>query len=554
MKLTPRWALGLLVVLALTALLPVAVSAAPRAQGSKPYGGKVVQSFTNCSLTQVIGVVLDANGSPKPGVGVRLWWGDGEFHTTAGQYVRAETDASGWDFFLKEAPLANTWYVAVENGAELLSDPVEVRTSGNCDPGAANVVKVEFRMGTASAPPSAPSAPANPANPQPVSTGSTGEAAPPIQSGATCQTFSETGYQVCDDTNGRFLSAYRRYGLQNVGFPISSRYSRDGFITQAFQKAILQWRPESGTVAFANTFDDMHNRGLDQRLLEQRQTPNQLPDGWDTPGATFNQVVAQRQALLNSRPALRTAYFAASDPLTFFGLPTSQVQDMGNHYAIRLQRAVLQEWKENVPWARAGQVTIANGGDISKDYGLIPAIALNANNGAAAAVPFNNPVPAGTGGTQAPAAPAAPQPVSNPAPSGANLDPRLGALGVGVQGVNVAPGQPYWKVVEVIWHDEAQSEGRHAIQIDVLDSNGSRAVGQTVTFRWGGGSQTLPIEAKPFPEYGANFPMYAAGNSYSVSVDGLPSETIVGMGLGTPEQRAWTIHTEFLIKYQRAIR
>jgi len=76
------------------------------------------------------------------------------------------------------------------------------------------------------------------------------------------------------------------------------------------------------------------------------------------------------------RPALHESYFSSSDPLTFYGLPTSEVEDMGNHYAIRLQRTVLQEWKEQVPWAKEGEVTIANGGDITKGLGALPGYVL----------------------------------------------------------------------------------------------------------------------------------------------------------------------------------
>ncbi|MGB0388493.1 MAG: metallophosphoesterase family protein [Ardenticatenaceae bacterium] len=203
--------------------------------------------------------------------------------------------------------------------------------------------------------------------------------------GTSCETFSETGYTVCDDSEARFLSAFEGYGLQNVGYPISRRFQRDGFMTQAFQKAILQWQADSKSVAFVNIFDELHDRDFDETLFQVRQTPNQLPAGWDG-DLSFEQVVRKRQALL-SRPALRKTYFAASDPLTFFGLPTSEVEDMGNHYAIRLQRAVLQEWKEKVPWAEAGQVTIANGGDIAKELGHLPKTALILDSSTATADP-----------------------------------------------------------------------------------------------------------------------------------------------------------------------
>lgn len=212
-------------------------------------------------------------------------------------------------------------------------------------------------------------------------------AAAPAAQGSGCQIFSETGgFAVCDDGQGRFLSEFRRLGgVRMLGYPVSRRFERDGFVTQAFQKAILQWRPDQNRVNLVNVFDELHAAGFDKRLLETRQTPNQLPSGWDG-SLTFAQVVARRQALLDARPALRRAYFAVGDPLTFYGLPTSEIIDMGNHFAIRLQRAVLQEWKEAVPWARAGEVTIANGGDIAKELGHLPAIALVADGQVSTAV------------------------------------------------------------------------------------------------------------------------------------------------------------------------
>jgi WD40 repeat protein len=179
------------------------------------------------------------------------------------------------------------------------------------------------------------------------------------------------GFWVCDDASAQFRSPFEQWGVQKVGFPISDRYIHDGFVTQAFQKAIMQWRPESQSVALVNVFDDLHQAGFDYLLLERYQTPRQFPAGWDGE-LSFDEIVLRRQALLNQRPALREAYFAADEPLTFYGLPTSEVEDMGNHFAIRLQRAVLQEWKEEVPWAAKGEVTIANGADIAKALGALP--------------------------------------------------------------------------------------------------------------------------------------------------------------------------------------
>jgi hypothetical protein len=568
MRLSPRWAIGLLLVTALAALMPIAALAAPSAQGGKPYGGKVLQSFVNCGITQVFGVVVDESGNALPGMGVRLWWGGGEVHTTAGTYVRPETNAAGWDFTLNTVNVENTWYVAVEDAASntLLSDPVAVQTTGHCDAAnSANAVKVELRRGAAgSTPAPAPQQPSNPAPaPQQPSGTASGDQAPALTSGATCQTISQTGYQVCDDANARFLAAYQRYGAQNIGYPISTRYSRDGFITQAFQKAILQWRPESNSAAFANVFDDLSRAGMDQRLYETRQTPFQLPSGWEGVNVPFAEAVRLRQGLLSNRPAMRTTYFAASDPLTFFGLPTSEVTDMGNHYAIRLQRAVLQEWKENVPWARAGQVTIANGGDIAKELGLIPGFALtNTTNSVAMSAPASNapttfaaPVPAAPApAAPVPAAPAPAAPVPAASEPGRNIDPVFSQLGGGIVPANVAPGQAYWRVVSIEWHDEAESGGRHAIQFNTVDEGGSRVAGTPITISWGGGSSTITMEAKPGEPFGANFPMYVDGPSYSARVDGLPSDVVTGMGLGTPETPYLTIHTEYYITWQRVVK
>lgn len=187
----------------------------------------------------------------------------------------------------------------------------------------------------------------------------------------------EGGFSVMDDNEARFWSEFQRLGgLQTVGYPISQRYEQDGFVTQAFQKLVLQWRAEEGVAWAVNVFDELSKGGFDQTLLEQRQTPLQLGDNVDPPGASWEEIVAHRQALLDGNEAMRVRYFSFADPLTIFGLPTSRVEDMDNHFALRTQRAVFQQWKEEVPWAQEGEVTIANGGDIAKELGWLPNMAL----------------------------------------------------------------------------------------------------------------------------------------------------------------------------------
>src|SRR5688572_2877673 len=210
------------------------------------------------------------------------------------------------------------------------------------------------------------------------------------------------GFRVTDEGGVRFWSEFQRLGgVAALGYPVSRRFEKDGFVVQAMQKGVLQWRPDSGKAWLTNVFDEMHHAGKDKFLAEVRQTPAPLPDDWDK-GKSWDQTVKTRLALLDANPAIRDRYFSAADPMTFFGLPTSPVTDQGNHYAIRLQRAVIQQWKQDVPWAKAGETTVANGADIAKEAGLFAGESTKAE--------------AAEGGAE-PQKAAAPAPVAAPAPA-----------------------------------------------------------------------------------------------------------------------------------------
>ena len=187
----------------------------------------------------------------------------------------------------------------------------------------------------------------------------------------------EGGFSIIDDGEARFWSEFQRLGgVQTVGYPISQRYKLKGFVTQAFQKLVLQWRPKEGVALPVNLFDELSKMGFDETLLQRRQTPLPFDSDFDPSDASWEEIVARRQGLLKANEAIRARYFSFSDPLTLFGLPTSPVEDMGNHFALRTQRAVFQQWKEKVPWAQKGEVTIANGGDIAKELGWLPKMML----------------------------------------------------------------------------------------------------------------------------------------------------------------------------------
>ena len=172
--------------------------------------------------------------------------------------------------------------------------------------------------------------------------------------------------------------------------------------------------------------------------------------------------------------------------------------------------------------------------------------------------PTDTPIPPTPESKPVRSAAAAPPP---PTPTAAvrqqpprNLDPRLAALNVVLQPAGVKPGQYYWRLIEARWQNEAEAAGDHTIYVEVLDENGSRIVGHPVELWWQSGSLSVLTEDKPPPVYAANFPMYNTLGSYSVKVPGLPSDIITGLGLGTPEQPAFTIHTNFFLTFKKVKR
>jgi hypothetical protein len=190
--------------------------------------------------------------------------------------------------------------------------------------------------------------------------------------------FSQTGgapgcgYFVRDQGGVRFWSEFRRLGgVAAVGYPASQPFEWDGFTVQVFQRVIFQWRPDADQAYFVNVFDRLHDLGKDDWLLRVRQTPPPRP--FPDAGESWPEVATAHLAVLDQNPAIKRAYGAVvGDPVQANGLPVSDVTDMGNHYALRAQRVVFQQWKEDVPWARKGEVTVALGGDIAEELGVLP--------------------------------------------------------------------------------------------------------------------------------------------------------------------------------------
>jgi hypothetical protein len=184
------------------------------------------------------------------------------------------------------------------------------------------------------------------------------------------QFFGQTSFGISDAEGAPFWSAFKTLGSAEVlGFPTSRRFSWLGRPTQVFQRALLQYEPLEKRIVVLNVMDLLHDHGRDEWLNQARSVPRQLPPDFDRASA-WPDVVAARQALLAAEPKLRAAYLAVGDPIARYGLPTSAVEDHGSHLAVRLQRGVLQLWKQDTAWARAGDVTEALVGDLARDAGL----------------------------------------------------------------------------------------------------------------------------------------------------------------------------------------
>ena len=159
-----------------------------------------------------------------------------------------------------------------------------------------------------------------------------------------------------------------------MGSPISHRYEWKGLVTQAFRRQYSNGNQVEASFWW-DIFDELHEAGMDGKLHSRWAIPFPLDASFDS-GKSRVEIQRDRLALLDANAAIKERYYAADEPLLQYGLPTSRVEDYGNVVAIRTQSAVLQQWKEDSPWAKTGEVTIANGGEIAERLGWIPMDAL----------------------------------------------------------------------------------------------------------------------------------------------------------------------------------
>lgn len=161
-------------------------------------------------------------------------------------------------------------------------------------------------------------------------------------------------------------------------------------------------------------------------------------------------------------------------------------------------------------------------------------------------------------------------PVSLPAmaaPIAATSPPRTWEMPAwtSVEDAKVAPGQKYWRLVKAIYFDEASAGGRINILVAALSEDGKPLLDIPVRMEWGANEYTmrktedkrdpfllpynLDIIAAHDMAGGSSFaPDRGERGGYKITVEGLPSDAVGGMGL--PLKR----HVAFLLVFQRTTR
>ena len=130
-----------------------------------------------------------------------------------------------------------------------------------------------------------------------------------------------TGFAVTDDDGIPYWTEFQQLGgISALGYPVSRRFIYKDFTNQAFQKAILQWQPESQSMNFLNIFDELSAAGRDTELRDTMLTPPSRDWSGDV-GLPWEDVVQRHLALLDENPAIRNKFRADPDWLNHYGLP-----------------------------------------------------------------------------------------------------------------------------------------------------------------------------------------------------------------------------------------
>ncbi len=183
--------------------------------------------------------------------------------------------------------------------------------------------------------------------------------------------FSQTGFRIDNDAFWSYFNS--RGGVATFGYPTSRAFTFQGFLTQFFQRQIMQLGPD-GSVRLLNlldpgllpyaTFNFSTFPAYDAALVAQLPAPSSpgyatavqryvaanAPDSWQGVrtnfGATFTTTVSAAQAFPSLPPGdARAASLLPLIDLEIWGVPTSApAYDPSNHSFVylRWQRGIMQ--------------------------------------------------------------------------------------------------------------------------------------------------------------------------------------------------------------------
>ena len=129
----------------------------------------------------------------------------------------------------------------------------------------------------------------------------------------------------------------------------------------------MQWRPAAQSFTYLNVFDILSEKGFDPILAAQYLIPPPFDTSLDD-GLNWDQVMARHIAIMAEVPAIAKHVLGTPNWLDRYGLPMS-IQDYGDVVVVRAQRAAFQWWRIDTSFAKAGDVTVVNSGDIAKALG-----------------------------------------------------------------------------------------------------------------------------------------------------------------------------------------
>ena len=279
---------------------------------------------------------------------------------------------------------------------------------------------------------------------------------------------SGDGFAVTDDDSISFWTEFQKFSLDEIGYPISSRFTFKGFTTQAFQKAVLQWDPAKKAFNFLNILDEMNIAGTDSALTLVRQTPPHaaLPEDAQHDASTpagFEAIKQNHLKLLGQNPTIKARFLSEPKWLDLYGLPISY-SVYGPVQVLRAQRQVFQVWTEDGGGGPKGVAVLANTGDLMKEFSVITGAAVTpiSIEQAKSGVPVTTVY-----ATPAATAVASPVPTAVPAP----LNLPQGLQGYGMQGHLVGENRASfvttkiieagfnWTKQQVIWDDIEKQQG-----------------------------------------------------------------------------------------------